>query len=299
VHGFVAVAAAPPWREYLLYVPRRVEALRQPPLVVWIHGCRQEPEAFAAGTRIREHADRRGFLALLPRQSRLANSERCWNWFDRRTAAGKGEAAIVAAQTSEVIDKFDIDPRRVYVAGLSSGAALAATLALRRPELFAAAALHSGVPAGAASDAHDAQRVMAEGPLDGRTDALALEARAAAGARARIPVMVIQGLTDRAVAPVNSTWLARQFMLFNGFAPESLPPGIALPPTATRTVQPIASGYFESDYHAGRRLAVRLVTIPGLGHAWSGGDPAYPYCDDAHVDATSLVCDFLSAHQRK
>jgi poly(3-hydroxybutyrate) depolymerase len=59
--------------------------------VVWIHGCRQDPEAFAAGTRIARFADERGFVVLLPRQSRMANSERCWNWFDRRTAAGAGE----------------------------------------------------------------------------------------------------------------------------------------------------------------------------------------------------------------
>jgi poly(hydroxyalkanoate) depolymerase family esterase len=299
VHGFVGVAAAPPWREYLLYVPRGIEALRQPPLLVWIHGCRQEPEAFAAGTRVRELADRRGFLVLLPRQSRFANSERCWNWFDRRTAAGKGEAAIVATQTDEVISKFDVDPRRVYLAGLSSGAALAATLALRRPDLFAAAAFHSGVPAGAAYDAHDAGRVMAEGPLDARTDALALEARAAAGARARMPALVIQGMADTSVAPVNASFVVRQFLLFNGLAPEALPPGLALPPTHTRAVHPLTTGYLSNEYYAGRRLAARLVTVPGLGHAWSGGDPAYPYCDNAHVDATSLVCDFFDAHRRR
>ena len=43
-------------------------------------------------------------MVLLPRQSRLANSERCWNWFDRRTIAGAGEAALVAAQIAEVME---------------------------------------------------------------------------------------------------------------------------------------------------------------------------------------------------
>jgi poly(3-hydroxybutyrate) depolymerase len=118
-------------------------------------------EAFAAGTRIARMADARGFVALLPRQSRMANSERCWNWFDRRTAAGNGESAIVAAQTEEVIEKFGIDPARVYLAGLSSGATLAATLGDAQ-----AGAVRRGrdpfrLPAGAAFDAHDAGRAMA------------------------------------------------------------------------------------------------------------------------------------------
>lgn len=297
LHGMLSVALAPPWREYLLYLPRNFETIKRPSLVVWIHGCRQDPEAFAAGTRIARFADERGFVVLLPRQTGMANSERCWNWFDRRTARGLGEAAIVASQIAEIMEKFGVDPRRVYLAGLSSGGALAATLALRMPGLFAAAAFHSAVPSGAAFDAHDAGRVMAEGPLDNRSDTLAREARAAAGAEARIPVLVIQGSTDASVAPVNSVFLVRQFLLFNGLA--ELPPGAALPPAQMRAVHPRAADYFMSEYYAGRRLAARLLTVPGLGHAWSGGNPAYPYMDDRHLDATALVCDFFDGHRRR
>ena len=294
VHGFLNVALAPPWREYLLYLPRNMP--RRPALVVWIHGCRQDPEEFAGGTRVARFADERGLAVLLPRQNRLANSERCWNWFDRRTAGGNGETAIIAAQAEEVIEKFGVDRGRVYVAGLSSGAALAAALALRKPELFAAVAIHSGLPCGAAYDAHDAARAMAEGPRDARTDAVAIEARAAAGARARVPALIIQGSADTLVAPANADHLVRQFVLFNG---GELEPGEALPPSVTRAVHPRAFGYVMGEYYAGRRLAARLMTVPGLGHAWSGGDPAYSYADDRHVDATALVCDFFEAHRRR
>jgi poly(hydroxyalkanoate) depolymerase family esterase len=297
LHGFINVAPAPPWREYLLYLPRKFESIERPALVVWIHGCRQEPEAFAAGTRIAQFADAQGFIVLLPRQSRMANSERCWNWFDRRTAGGAGEAAIVAAQALDVMEKFGVDKRHVYVAGLSSGGALAATLALRTPGLFAAVAIHSSVPPGAAFDAADAARVMSEGAWKG-TDALAAEARLKAGAKARLPALVIHGSADTTVAPVNAVFLVRQFLLLNGIAPYELPPGAALPPAQMRAVHPRAADYLSSEYYAGRRLAARLLTIPGLGHAWSGGDPAYEFFDDRHLDATALVCDFFASHRR-
>lgn len=296
LHGVLSVALAPPWREYLLYLPRNMPSIKRPPLVVWIHGCRQDPEVFAAGTRIARFADERGFVVLLPRQTRMANSERCWNWFDRRTAGGNGETAIVAAQTAEIIEKFGIDPGRVYVAGLSSGASLAATLALRMPGLFAAAALHSGVPCGAAFDTHDAGRVMAEGPRDSRTDVLAAEARVAAGAKARVPALILQGSADATVAPANCDYLVRQFVLFNG---GELPPGEGLSPALTRAVHPRAFGYVMSEYYAGRRLAARLLTFPGLGHAWSGGDASFEYCDDRYPDATALICEFFDGHQRR
>jgi poly(hydroxyalkanoate) depolymerase family esterase len=291
VHGFIGVSPAPPWREYLLYLPRRFAAIRKAPLVVWIHGCRQDPEEFAAGTRIARFADERGFVVLLPRQSRLANSERCWNWFDRRTVGGAGEAAIVVAQIGEVIEKFSLDPRRVYVAGLSSGGTLAATLALRAPQLFAAAAVHSAVPCGSAFDAADAARVMAQGPRGG-TDELAAEARLKSAGRARVPALILQGGGDRAVAPVNATYLVRQFLILNGA--DALPPPPALPPAQVGAFQRRAE-YLSSDYYAGRRLAARLVSLPGLAHAWAGGDAAYPFFDETSLDATELVCDFFAA----
>ena len=291
MHGFINVSPAPPWREYLVYLPRGFAAIRKPALVVWIHGCRQDPEEFAAGTRIARFADERGFIVLLPRQSRLANSERCWNWFDRRTAGGAGEAAIVLAQIAEVREKFGVDARRVYVGGLSSGGSLAATLALRAPQVFAAAAIHSAVPCGSAFDAADAARVMAHGPRGG-TDELAAEARAKSAGRARVPALILQGAEDRAVAPVNAAYLVRQFLILNGA--DALPPAPALPPAQVAAFRRRAA-YGASDYYAGRRLAARLVSVPGLAHAWSGGAPGYAFFDERSLDASELVCDFFAA----
>src|SRR5687768_1071918 len=253
VHGFIHVAPAPPWREYLLYLPRGMERLTRPPLVVWIHGCRQDPEAFAAGTRIARFADERGFVVLLPRQNRLANSERCWNWFDRRTARGLGETAIVAAQAADVLERFALDGKRVYVAGLSSGGALAAALALHKPDMVRAVAIHSGLPCGVASDATGAARVMAEGP---RGDVLP-------ETRGRVPALLIHGKDDQTVAPVNAVYLARQFLLFNG---GELPADALLPRPGMLPLPWRANGA-DGDYYVGRRLAARVLTIPGLGHA--------------------------------
>lgn len=267
-----------------------MERLTRPALVVWIHGCRQDPEQFAAGTRIARYADQRGFVVLLPRQNRLANPERCWNWFDRRTARGLGEAAIVAAQAADVAERLGLDRKRIYLAGMSSGGALAATLALQAPQLFRAVAVHSGVPCGVASDAAGAARLMAEGPGDGAEE-VALQARAAARGAARMPALIVHGAADATVAPLNAIHLARQFLLFNGFDPKALPPGAVLPRPGM-----LPLSFRGDEYYVGRRLAAKLVTVPGLGHAWSGGDPAQPHFDGERLEATRLVCDFFAAH---
>ena len=143
----------------------------------------------------------------------MVNSERCWNWFDRHPRGAGTRRDRDRRRPDRGSDReVRYSTRRAFTSpACSSGAALAATLALRKQALFVVA-IHSGLPPGAAFDAHDAGRAMAEGPRDQRTDTFALEARAAAGASARMPALIIQGSADTTVAPINADFLARQFV---------------------------------------------------------------------------------------
>src|SRR5438067_13362874 len=112
-HGWLAgMPLVWPRREYLVYVPRGWSRWKRAPLLVLCHACKQTPEEIAEATRMTALADQHGWLILLPRQKESANPWHCWNWFDARTAEGKGEAAIVAAQIDEVVDDYRADARR-------------------------------------------------------------------------------------------------------------------------------------------------------------------------------------------
>ena len=150
-------------RRYKLYIPPG-HVGRKLPLVVMLHGCTQDPDAFAIGTGMNERACEQGFFVLYPAQSQDANPSRCWNWFKHNhQRRDSGEPALLAAMTQAVISRYGIDPHRVYVAGLSAGGAMAAILAAAYPEIYAAVGVHSGLPHGAASNLSEALAVMKSG----------------------------------------------------------------------------------------------------------------------------------------
>ena len=286
-----------PSREYLLYVPRGYAGWKRRALVVMLHGCRQTPEEFAAATRITTLADAKGWLVLLPRQSDKANAWSCWNWFDTATSAGLGEAAIVVAQVGAVRRRYRVHPRRIFVAGFSSGGGLAAALGVRHASLFAGVFVHSGLACGAASGPMAALDVMRRGA---NTDAerIGEEARSGSGP-VRLPLQVVHGDADDVVSEVNAVHLVRQFLVLNGRATGDGPRD-EWPPAdvdATSTL-PGGRSIRSVEYRDGPRRLVHAVRVAGLGHAWSGGDAAFPYNDPAPPDATAELGRFVEAWSR-
>ena len=132
------------------------------PLVVVLHGCTQSAAAFDRACGWSDLATRLGFALLLPEQRRANNSKRCFNWFaagDTRRDAG--EALSIRRMVDQMLTGHVLDPRRVYIAGLSAGGAMVAAMLATYPEVFAGGAIIGGVPYGAATSARQACPAMA------------------------------------------------------------------------------------------------------------------------------------------
>lgn len=268
-------------RRYRLFRPEGIVAREQVPLVVMLHGCAQDAADFARSTRMNRVAARERFLVLYPEQSRLANPQRCWNWFETESGRAQEEMAQILAAIDQVCLLYPVDKASVAIAGLSAGAGMAALLATAHPERFKAVAMHAGVPPGLASSTTGALRAM-------RGRAMPPEIGARNDGKAWPPLLVIQGTKDRVVAPANAREAVRQWATAAG-ATEKPAREVRRGKRHPMTV---------IDFKRGGMLAATLVEIDGLAHAWSGGAAKESFSDPAGPDATAMIWRFFAKRLR-
>jgi len=265
-------------RNYKLYLPRnrRVGDL---PLIVMLHGCKQDPDDFAVGTRMNALAEENGFLVAYPQQPADANPSSCWNWFDpNHQRRGAGEPAIIAGLTNEIADQFGVDRRRIFVAGLSAGAAMATIMGITYPDLYFGIGIHSGLPYGSATDVVSAFAAM-------RGD----NHFVSAGSQASAPNMnaiVFHGDADKTVHPSNSERIVRCF--------------VGSVKGETRSGLSGGRSYIQTTVQNGTNASLEYWLVAGGGHAWSGGSKDGSFADAAGPNASrEMVRFFLEAAPRK
>lgn len=297
---------------YALYVPAKLK--RAPALLVYLHGCMQNADDVAVGTRLEQLADEKGLLVLFPQQTRPAgstypftdgNGSGCWNWFlPDHQARGAGEPAAIAGMTTQVLDRFGADRSRVWLAGASAGADMTTILGATYPDLYAAIAPIAGCAYRTCGDA------------DGTA------AYAAMGERSRVvPALVVQGAADMVNnAAMGATavqqWVATSDLADDGKANGSVP---QQPSSVTShdAVQgsppgdPCVGSYRLPCVGGGAGLAsypytvleygdaVTALVIDGANHAYTGGDPRGTFVDPVGPDLAHAMYDFFAAHPRR
>jgi poly(hydroxyalkanoate) depolymerase family esterase len=286
-------------RRARIHAPAGVEPHTAVPLVCMLHGCTQDAASLAASTLMNKAADRYGFVVVYPQQERGDNPRGCWNWFlPEHQRRGAGEPAAIAAIVRELMgtpSQWAIDTRRVFVAGLSAGGAMAAILAAVYPDLFAAVAVHSGLSYRSAASLGAAFTAMARGGEDPIGQGRA--AHCAMGDLARpVPSIVVHGSADHTVAPINADQVLQQSMTANRLAaPETCDLDIARPTTTSRGQVDDGHAYTRSQWTDRRGVLMHeLLKVDGLGHAWSGGAPAGSYSDPRGPDATEAIWRFFA-----
>jgi poly(hydroxyalkanoate) depolymerase family esterase len=261
-------------RTYKLFVPGRTQG-QLFPLVVMLHGCTQSPDDFAAGTRMNFLAEEQNCFVVYPEQPSGANQSKCWNWF--RTGDQQrdgGEPSLIAGITRQIMRVYPIDPKRVYVAGLSAGGAAAAIMAATHADLYVAVGIHSGLACGAARDLPSAFAAMRQGGGE------------IADGGPSVPTIVFHGDRDTTVHPNNGDRIVEQAAKAARAKAKVIDGRVPDGHAYTRTILTDAGGRVVSEHW----------NVHGAGHAWSGGSPAGSYTDPRGPDATREMLRFFLDH---
>jgi poly(hydroxyalkanoate) depolymerase family esterase len=312
-------------RPYYIYTPVGYETGTSVPLLVMLHGCSQTSRGSAVGTQWNDLADERNIIVVYPQQTLQipenavtgsvegltegqldqcwsdGNTDHCWNWFlPKHQGRSAGEPAIIAGITQAVMANtgtWTIDPDRVYVAGMSAGAAMAVILGATYPDLFRGVAVHSGLEYQAATDPSGAVNVLTQGGPDPLSQGE--QAFRAMGKHARLmPVIVIHGSADQRNIPANGELVVRQWLETNRLATDSAFAAEFTEPTNdTHFGEPVPGGHpyrvrTWADAHG--KIVQEYWTVEGLAHAWSGGYWLGSFTDPRGPSATRAIYAFLT-----
>lgn len=279
--------------DYRLYIPssyaKAVEEGLHLPLIVMLHGCTQSPEDFAAGTRMNELAEEHRCLIVYPSQPAAANQNRCWNWFKPTDQhKGQGEPAWLAALTQSITEDYAVDSSRVYVAGLSAGAAMAVIMAETYPEMYAAVGVHSGLAYKSASGLPSAMIAMHKGAADkdlGSTGSGSIQNSQF------VPMIVFHGDQDHTVSIRNGGQIfeqAKKRLQAQGSELSTQQHKQCSEQNCRSTQLKICDdkGVSQLEYWK----------IHGAGHSWAGGSSAGSYTDPKGPDASKEMLRFFLSH---
>lgn len=282
-------------RNYKLYIPASYQGQAMP-VMVMLHGCTQNPDDFANGTRMNAVAEEKQCFVIYPAQTQAANSSKCWNWFNAvDQQREQGEPAIIAGITREVIGNYKLDAGKVYVAGLSSGGAMAVIMGTTYPDLYAAVGVHSGLPYASAQDLPSALSAM-RGSASGSQRQ---HARRSDSSSHSMPIIVFHGDRDTTVNARNGDQLMEQNV--SGLIPDRRDTGKRIKPDVIVEQGKVPNGhrYTRTSHHDddGHAIAEHWV-IHGAGHAWAGGSKSGSYTDARGPDATREMMRFFYAQAR-
>jgi poly(hydroxyalkanoate) depolymerase family esterase len=253
-------------------------------LVVVLHGCTQDAEGYDHRSGWSALAERHGFALLYPEQSRSNNPAGCFNWFDRQhIRRGEGEAMSIHQMIESAIERHAIDPRRVFVTGLSAGGAMAIAMLAAYPELFAGGAVIAGLPYATATSVPEALDRMRGHRLPA-APALEASVRAASDFTGPWPTLSVwQGDADRTVDAANAEAILAQWRGVHGLGET---------PQVSEAIGGATRRAWRDD--SGREV-IESWSVAGMGHGTpidggpDGVGAAGPYMIDVGLSSTQHV----------
>lgn len=261
-------------------------------LVLVLHGCKQT--AFGDvinntdnGFNWKAVADRYGAVILAPNATGNVYFSHCWDYANVQHKRGTGHDAVLLDLVDRFLSdpRYVIDPRQVYVTGLSSGGGETMVLGCMAPDVFAGVGINAGPSPGTTTF----QIGYVPGSLTGTKAGNNCKKLAGANASefATQIASVIWGTSDFTVAPgygpINAAAMRTAY-------------GGNFDQRASTIIQGGGSNIPYTDVNG--KLRTSEITVSGMGHAWPAGSGGQNtnFVDANHVHYPAFVMQFWFAN---
>lgn len=283
-------------RSFILTGPDK-SSVSARPLIVLLHGCKQNADLILTGTNMDEEAKKNDFFVLAPEQPDYYNMDHCWNWFldfqQQRNMANEMAQIIGGIEYVKTSKKIDVE--KIFVAGISAGGAMTHNLAVCYPDVFSGAAVHSGLNYKAAETISEAQTVLTsyrqKAPEYLAQKMLACPPR---GYKQRLKgILILHGLADSRVPPLHPELISRSQAVWRDLLDDETSNGSVKGNLSVQVLHP-RSGFkvhqFDTKYPG---FLERRIMVEKLGHAWGGGKPLTVNFDPAAPSSNEFIFNFF------
>lgn len=284
-------------RKFVVISPKAKPATKRP-LLLLLHGCKQNPDIILEGTRFDEIAVRKNFYVIAPEQSILENIDHCWNWFlsyeQKRTQFNQMGQMIAGIQT--MISGSQVDPNQVYLAGISAGGVMGHNLVSCYPDVFRGAALSAGLAYKIAEDLYEASTVLDSHHFKA-PDYLGKAAWNCgnAGAPRRLDrMLLVHGEDDKRVDPFHSRLISDVNKVTLDYYDDGRKNNSAKPVVTEnlRTQRNFTFTITDKRYST-VNFSERLILVKGMAHAWGGGKPISENFDPDAPSTTDFIVNYF------
>lgn len=254
-------------------------------LVLVLHGCAQTASgdvidsASDGGFNWKQVADQYGAVILAPNATGNVSGSHCWDYSRTNHSRTTGHEGVLLDLIQRFVGnaQYAIDPKQVYVAGLSSGGGETMVLACLAPDIFAGAGINAGPPPGTTT------LQIGSVPSGYTATTAANNCKALAGTNASAFSTQIAGVI----------WGTSDFTVSQQYGPmDAQAMRLAYGGTYTKGATTTGSNVPYTD--ANGKLRTSEITVNGMGHAWPAGTGGQNsnYVDATHVNYPAFVMDF-------
>lgn len=258
-------------------------------LVLVLHGCAQTAagdvidSASDKGYNWKAAADQYGAVILAPNATGNVYGAHCWDWSRATHSRSVGHSGLLLDLINRFVSnpQYAIDPRQIYVAGLSSGGAETMVLGCLAPDVFAGIGINAGPPPGVSTS----QIGMVPSGYTATT--AGNHCRNLAGAQAPQFATqiagVVWGSNDFVVAPAYGPLDAAAMRIAYGGS-YTKGPAVSVPSGGSAIIHTDADG----------KPRTSEMSVSNMRHAWPAGSGGQNgnYVDATKVNYPAYVMDF-------